>query len=201
MRRQLLNGARAVAVTAIALTGCYESDFPLDPAPRLEVDEAWLGTWRCLPFNADADEEPATLVAKRGADRRYDIGWHEGEKPPDRYQAFASAFGEARLLNVEEMKPDGPTAKWVFVRPTLLRPDVLQLQIVNDGALKGVEKSPAAVRGAIERQLSSATLFVDFCVCVRAKESGEAGPQGAVSLWRLPSPPRRREGWGGRVTE
>lgn len=165
-----------MALIAMALTGgCYESDVPLDPAPRLEVEEGWLGTWRCLPFNADADEHPATIVAKRAADRRYDIAWHEGEKPPDRYEAFASAVGEARLLNVQEVKADGGTGKWVFVRPTLFRPDVLQLQIVNEGALKDVEKSAPAVRAAIERQVSSATLFIDFCVCVRAKEGGEQG--------------------------
>ena len=174
MRRPLFVGARAMAVMAMALIGgCYESDVPLDPAPRLEVDTAWLGTWRCLPFNADADEHPATIVARRAADKRYAIAWHEGEKPPDRYDAFASAVGEARLLNVQEVKADGATGKWVFVRPTLLRPDVLQLQIVNEGALKDVEKSAPAVRAAIERQVASATLFIDFCACVRAKESGE----------------------------
>lgn len=177
MRRPLLDGARALAVIAMALTGgCYESDVPLDAAPRLEVDTAWLGTWRCLPFNADADEQPATIVAKGAADRRYDIAWQEGEKPPDRYDAFASAVGEARLLNVQEVKADGATGKWVFVRPTLLRPDVLQLQIVNEGALKDVERSAPAVRAAIERQAASATLFIDFCVCVRAKEGGGEAP-------------------------
>ena len=175
MRRPLLVGARAMAVVAMALVGgCYESDVPLDPEPRLEVDTAWLGPWRCLPFNADADERPATIVARRAADRRYDIAWHEGETPPDRYEAFASAVGEARLLNVREVKADGATGKWVFVRPTSLRPDVLQLQIVNEGALKGVDKSAPAVRAAIERQVSGPTLFIDFCVCVRAKEGGEA---------------------------
>ena len=177
MRRPLLDGVRVMAVIAMALTGgCYESDVPLDPAPRLEVDTAWLGTWRCLPFNDDADEHPATVVARRAADRRYDIAWHEGEKPPDRYDAFASAVGEARLLNVQEVKADGTTGKLVFVRPTLLRPDVLQLQIVNEGALKDVERAAPAVRAASERQVSSATLFIDFCVCVRAKESGEEAP-------------------------
>ena len=178
MRRPLHDGVRVMAVIAMALTGgCYESDVPLDPAPGLEVETAWLGTWRCLPFNADADEHPATIVAKRAADKRYDVTWHEGEKPPDRYEAFASAVGEARLLNVREVKADGATGKWVFLRPTLLRPDVLQLQIVNEGALKGVEGAAPAVRAAIERQVASATLFIDFCACVRAKESGEPAPE------------------------
>lgn len=167
---------RALAVFGAALlgAGCYESDVSLDPTPTLEVEEAWLGTWRCLPFNADADEDPVTVSVKRGAERRYDITWLESGKPPERYGAFASSVGDTRLLNVQEIKADGSAGKWVFMRPTLLRPNVLQAQIVDADALKGTEKTAPAVRQAIERQLASPALTVDFCVCVRAKDSGEA---------------------------
>jgi len=163
-----------MAVLAAALAaGCYESDVPLDPTPTLEVEEAWLGTWRCLPFNADADEDPVTVSVKRGSERRYDITWLESGKAPEHYGAFASAVGDTRLLNVQESKADG-SGKWVFMRPTLLRPNVLQAQIVDADALQGAEKTAPAVRRAIERQLASPALTVDFCVCVRAKDGGEA---------------------------
>ncbi len=175
MRRSLFYGARALAVIAAALLGgCYESDFPLDPAPGLELEEAWLGTWRCLPFNANADEDPVTVSVKRGPERRYDITWFETGKAPERYGAFASSVGDTRLLNVQEIKADGTAGKWVFLRPTLLRPNVIQAQIVDAEALKGTEKTAPAVRQAIERQLASPALTVDFCVCVRAKESSGA---------------------------
>jgi hypothetical protein len=164
-------GAAVIAVGMAA--GCYESDFPLDPAPRLEVDQAWLGTWRCLPFNADADEGPATVRVKRGPDRRYDVTWQEGGKEPDRYEGFTSAVRGTRFVNVRELKADGKTGQWVFVRPTLLRPNVLQVQVVDNDAMKGVEASAPAVRGAIEQKLSNPALSVDFCVCVRAKEPTE----------------------------
>jgi len=176
MRRSLFYGARAMAVIAAALLGgCYESDFPLDAAPALDVEEQWLGTWRCLPFNADADEDPVTVSVRRGAERRYDITWLESGKAPERYGAFASSVGDTRLLNVQEIKADGAGGKWVFLRPTLLRPNVLQAQIVDADALKGTEKTAPAVRQAIERQLASPALTVDFCVCVRAKEGSGAG--------------------------
>jgi hypothetical protein len=175
MRRSMFYGARALAVIAAALFGgCYESDFPLDPAPRLELEEAWLGTWRCLPFNADADEDPVTVSVKRGPERRYEITWLESGKAPERYGAFASSVGDTRLLNVQELKADGSVGKWVLMRPTLLRPSVLQAQIVDADALKETEKTAPAVRQAIERQLASPALTVDFCVCVRAKEESGA---------------------------
>jgi hypothetical protein len=160
-------------IAAALLGGCYESDFPLDAAPALDVEEQWLGTWRCLPFNADADEDPVTVSVRRGAERRYDITWLESGKAPERYGAFASSVGDTRLLNVQESKADG-SGKWVFLRPTLLRPNVLQAQIVDADALQRAEKTAPAVRQAIERQLASPALTVDFCVCVRAKDGGEA---------------------------
>jgi hypothetical protein len=170
MRRRLADMARAVAVVALALTGgCYESDVPLDPAPTLEVEEAWLGTWRCLPFEADADEEPGTLTIRRGPERRYDVGWQETGKAPDRYEAFASTVGGAPFFNLQEVKPTGERGKWVFLRATFLRPAVLQVQVVAADALEGVERSPSALRQAIERQLASPRLTMDFAVCVRAK--------------------------------
>jgi hypothetical protein len=168
--------ARATALIAAAMVGgCYESDVPLDPTPQIEVNEAWLGTWRCLPFNADADEQPATMSVQRAADRRYGVTWREGDGEPDHYEAFTSAVDGTQLVNLQERKANEAGGKWVFVRPTLLQPNVLQLQIVDEKALKGVEGTPAAVRQAIARQLSASGLTVDFCVCVRAKQAGEAG--------------------------
>jgi hypothetical protein len=163
-------GVAAAAVAIAMAPGCYESAFPLDPAPRLEVDEAWLGTWRCLPFNADADEDPATVRVKRGAERRYDITWQETGKDPERYEGFTSSVRGTRFMNLRELKAGGEAGQWVFLRPTLLRPNVLQVQVVDAKALDNVEKSPSSVRRAIERRLSSAALTVDFCVCVRAKD-------------------------------
>jgi hypothetical protein len=177
-RAAWFRGARAAAVFAAALAavGCYESDVPLDPAPTQEVEESWIGTWRCLPFEADADEEAATLTIRRGPERRYDVGWQETGKGPDRYEAFASAVGGAPFFNVQEIKPTGERGKWVFLRATLLRPAVLHVQVVADDALKGVERSPALLRQAIERQLSSERLTMDFALCVRSKDSAAAPP-------------------------
>jgi hypothetical protein len=161
----------AVAAVAIAMApGCYESDIPLDPAPTLEVDPALLGTWRCLPFNADADEEPATLRVKRGAERRYDITWQETGKEAERYEGFTSSVRGTPFVNLRERKEGGETSQWLFLRPTLLRPSVLQVQVVDKDALKGVEPAARALRRAIERKLPNAALTVDFCVCAREKE-------------------------------
>lgn len=173
----------AVAVLGAALIpGCYEADFPLDPAPRLEVEEAWLGTWRCLPFDADADEPPVTVSVKRAEDRRYDITWLESGKGPERYEAFASAVGGARFWNIRELKPTGEKGQWAYLRPRLLRANVAQLQVVDRDALKGVEASPATVRRALERRLSSPALTMDFCVCVGAKEvADDSGQAPSVS--------------------
>jgi hypothetical protein len=176
-RSAWFQGARTATVFAAVLaTGCYESDVPLDPAPTAEVDEAWLGTWRCLPFEADADEDPATLTIRRGPERRYDVAWQEAGKAPDRYEAFASTVGGAPFFNVQEVKPTGERGKWVFLRTALLRRAILHVQVVADDALKATEHSPSALRHSIERQIASERLTMDFAVCVRAKEPAAADP-------------------------
>jgi hypothetical protein len=58
---------------------------------------------------------------------------------------------------------------WVFARYALLQPNVLQVQVVSDKALSGVEASPAAVRRAIEGRRKDPGLFDDVFTCVRAK--------------------------------
>ena len=154
----------------VLLPACYESPVPLDSTPREELDEAWLGTWRCLPFNADADEQPATVVVERGAERHYAITWRESGKDPEHYEAFASSVRATPFWNMREVKATGEKGKWVFLRPALLRPSVLQVQIVDQDALKDVEPTGVALRRAIERPLTRPSLTVDFAVCVRARD-------------------------------
>ena len=50
-------------------SGCYESEFPLDADPLIDVNPALLGTWRCLPLDGEADEPPVTLTIARSAAR------------------------------------------------------------------------------------------------------------------------------------
>jgi hypothetical protein len=161
-------GLPALAVLLL-LPGCYESEVALDPSPQVAVDAAVIGSWRCLPLDGDLDEEPATLTVKSGSDRAYALEWREGTKAPDRYEAFASRVGASVLVNVQEIKTSGERGKWVYVRYTLLRPNVLQLQVVADDEMKGVERSRDAIRAAITARSERPALYQDFAVCARAK--------------------------------
>jgi hypothetical protein len=151
------------AVVAAATLGCYESDFPLDSAPVVPVEAALRGTWRCLPSNGDADEPPATMVVDVPSERTYGITWQESGSPAEHYDAYGSSVGLPRLLNVHEA-----SGKWVFVRYDLIRPSVLQLQVVQDGVADKTANTPA-LRTAIEALRTKPDLLADFCVCVRAK--------------------------------
>ena len=167
-------GAFALSV-ALALGGCYESEFALDDKPLVAIDRAVLGTWRCLPIDADADEQPATMVVAPAGPRTYAVTWREGEKPPDRYEVFASMLKGRRMVNIREIPESGAPRKWVFGHYTLPRPKVLHLQIVNEKAMSGVKKTRASVRQAIERKHGSAGFYTDLTVCARAKDAKAAG--------------------------
>lgn len=162
---------RVVALSlAVAAAGCYESDYPLDPEPLIDLNPAVLGTWRCLPINGDADEAPVTLtVARSSRARLYDVAWKEADDPADHYDAYASVIQGTTLMNVRERDERGPTGKWSFLRHALLRPNVLHLQVVADTAMAGVANTATAVRAAVERDKNAAAFYQDVAVCARTR--------------------------------
>jgi|SRR6185503_549206 len=140
-----------LAVGALALGGCYEFASPIDVAPRLALDPALLGTWRCLPSDPTPDATPANFVVAQARDRVYSIALQEKDEEPDRYEAHASEVGGRTVLNVRDLDPRAKAKPWSFARYTLLLPDVLRVQLVSDEVLKDVERSPGSLRAALER--------------------------------------------------
>lgn len=162
-------GAVVVLLAALA-SGCYESDFPLDPEPRHDVDPALIAVWRCLPMDAEPTEAAATLTITRGtAPRTFAAIWQDEGDTPDRYDGFASSLDGVVYLNVRERADGGREHPWFFMRPTLLRPNALHLQVVAEAAMSGVEKTPAAVRAALIRRRADTRLLTDGALCARAR--------------------------------
>lgn len=157
------------AALALAAAGCYQSDYPLDPEPLIDLNPAVLGVWRCLPLDGDAAEAAVTLTVTRSSRARvYDAVWQDDGDTPDRYEAYASVLQGTTLMNVRERDERGPTGKWTFLRHTLLRPNVLHLQVVADSGMTGVASTAAAVRAAVERERNRAAFYTDVAVCARA---------------------------------
>ena len=167
-----INWRRGVMAAALALgaNGCYQSVYPLDPEPLIDLNPAVLGVWRCLPLDGSPDEMPVTVTVTRSSRVRvYDAVWKEEGDTPDRYEAYASVLQGTTLLNVRERDDRGTTGKWTLMRHTLLRPNVLHLQVVSDKGMTGVASTATAVRAAVERERSSAAFYTDVAVCARTK--------------------------------
>lgn len=96
-----MNGAvrRAPALLLVPLlaTGCYESAIPIDARPEVELDVALLGVWRCLPFDASAGEEPATVTITRARERVYAVSFQEAGSDADLYEGYPSRLARRRL--------------------------------------------------------------------------------------------------------
>lgn len=160
----------AMILTAGLAAGCYESEVPLDPAPQVDADPALFGVWRCLPLDGDPAEAAATVTVNRGSQARtFAAVWEEPGDTPDRYEGFASAVDRVAYLNTRERRADGSLSPWFFLRPSLLRPNVLLLQVVDDAAMSGVPKTSAAVREALRRRRDDPGLLSDGALCARAR--------------------------------
>ncbi len=163
------HGVLVVSVAALT-AGCYQSDYPLDSDPLIDLNPGLLGTWRCLAIDGDADEAPVTFTLARSSRARvYDAAWKEDGDPPDHYDAYASVIQGTTLMNVRQRDERGPTGTWTFLRFTLMRPNVMHLQVVADKAMAGVANTATAVRAAVERERNAAAFYLDVAVCARAK--------------------------------
>lgn len=76
------------------------------------------------------------------------------------------------LLNLQELDPKTVPAerKWMFIRYTLLKPNILQVELVKDKAFRGIDPSPSAVREVVEKKIDGPELYQDFCLCTRVWE-------------------------------
>jgi hypothetical protein len=173
-------GARtATGVEYYAAIGCYNSEVPLDQAPQASIDRALVGAWRCLPFEAGADAEAATVTVGRETDLVYAITLQEGQKDAERYQAHASLLKGTTLLNVKDLDPRLPAKPWNLIRYSFLLPDVLQVQVVGEKLLGGVGASPVSLRQELERLSGRRDLFQELMVCVRVSQASKRVVDGA----------------------
>src|SRR5260221_10638007 len=126
--------SRAVVVTvcAVALVACY-SQSPLDPTPQVPIDTSLIGSWRCL--SPDPEQPVANLAFARlpDVDREYEITWQEKpEMEAETYRGSISLVRGLRFLNVRDPSIKG----WAFARYSLLRPNVLRLELMGEGPFK-----------------------------------------------------------------
>jgi len=156
----------AIGLSVCLSAGCYESAFPLDSGPQADLAAGLPGAWHCV--TSDRSDRDLTLTIVRARDRVYDVTSQEFGEEPDRYEAYASLVGGVPLVNLRDVKSS--SKPWVFLRYSLLQPKVLQIQVVDDNAMKAVGATPAAVRQAIERRIKDPALFSDVCTCVRMNE-------------------------------
>lgn len=157
-----------IAVVVLAFgslsAGCYEAAFPLDRAPQSDLPNSVAGSWRCLPADPDDTDEAITLTITRARDRVYDVTLQETNQDADRLEAHVSLVNTAPVINLKDLDPanDKP---WVFLRTTLLRPDVLAIQVLSENAVGNADASAAGVRKLIEQ--SQGKVFEEAAVCVR----------------------------------
>lgn len=155
----------------LGCAGCYESAFPIDAAPQADAEQALVGVWRCLSFDAKATERPATLTIARGAERRYAVTFQEDGSSAGSYEAYGSSIGGEVLFNVRDLS--GGSRPWVFIRRTLVRPNLLNIQVLSSDALTP-QDSPSALRKAVEQLRGKPGAFEDACACVRARAEDAA---------------------------
>jgi hypothetical protein len=166
-RLSLVAKSASVVTTLLLVTvfasGCYQSEFAVDPAPQADADANALGTWRCV--GPDKSDDAFTLTVERPNDRRYRVTMQESNKEVEAYEAYVSVVNGTHIVNVKN--PAEKHKPWVFARFTVLQSKALLVELVQERLLKGVAATPVALRTVIERELLNPALFDDPMVCIR----------------------------------
>lgn len=181
----------ALLLTMVCLNGCYNFAAPIDPTPTIALDPKLLGSWRCLNGDTKQDEPPATLMFTRARDNVYAARLDVPKEKPGLYEAFASRVKDQEFLSVRDL---GDQAKfpWYVVHYEFLKPNVLDLQLLDEDKVTEAERSAASLRPVLERHMGEPELFSDFVTCVRA--SDEASTTTVLDIGDL-APPLDVETW------
>jgi hypothetical protein len=146
--------------------GCFESSFPLDPSPQMELDSRVLGGWRCMFAEPDSHSVFA-LELKGGAGGQYQATTMVAGGDMGRYQVYASSVNGDPLVNVRSFQAGPDEKPWVYLRYELLGPTVLHVRALREAAVQGVEDSATAIRKAIDKAQDEA--YEDAFVCLRLR--------------------------------
>lgn len=156
-------GAVAVALLAASLPACL-SPVPLDPKPQADLDPRLVGGWRCLPPEADPDDEPINITVAPPRERVHAVTMAETGKEADAYEAHGSTLGGRTIVNVRDLS--GGEEPWDFVEYEFLRPNILRLRIALGDTSDDTKPTPAILR----ERLGKPGAFGDFAVCVPLKK-------------------------------
>jgi hypothetical protein len=150
----------------IALTGCYESSFPLDPEPQTEIDSRVLGGWRCMFAEPDSQRVFA-MELKSSGKGRYQATTMVAGGDLGRYQVHVSLVKGRPVVNVRSLQAEPGEKPWLLLRYDLLKPNILSVGAVRDQWLAGVPDSAAAVRKALEQASDEGEVYEDAFVCLK----------------------------------
>jgi hypothetical protein len=155
-----------VVTTAAAAAGCYDANAAIDASPLVPNDPHLIGTWRCV--GPATTENAFTITAANDTARTYAITFQATGEQPEHMHAFTSAVKGATFLNVRDS--GSGTSPWNIVRYVFLRPDVVEIRVVEETLFEKV--APTAVRATLERELNNPKLFDDRApmVCVSASK-------------------------------
>jgi hypothetical protein len=151
----------ATAVLVVALPGCLSST-PIAPGAPEPVDVGLLGTWRCV---SPDDEATSILVVTRKDPTTYSGTLAGEDENPSGFEAYLVGRGSARLANVKDTETTSDEA-WTLLRPTLYRPDLLYLEMLDHEKYKAHGKDLGAMLKDPRRR---DTLFGAFCTCVKVR--------------------------------
>lgn len=161
---QLIAFSAALGAVNVA---CYEAPFPIAEPGEVVLDDDVLAKWRCLPSDAGADVEAASMTVAPPVRGMHAITFKAAGEEAEDYEAHVSVVGGRKIVNVRGLR--GDVKKWTFMRYSILRKGVLHVEVLSDDAVPR-QSSPSGLRSTMEKLSKSGAGYEDVCTCVRVSE-------------------------------
>lgn len=154
----------AVLLLAGVACGCYEASAPLGPPGAVAIDQAVVGTWRCVPPPDEKSNDRAVLVVMPFDESQYFAEWTSEGDTPDRYRVYGARAGGQVLLNVHQVP--ATEGGWAFFRYRIDPAGALRLSMVSDEAVKGLDERAAL--DVIRSRAGDEAIYMPVSDCTRA---------------------------------
>jgi hypothetical protein len=156
MRRALRNAS--LALLALLLCGCpMTGKAPLGRVEDAFVDNALPGRWESM---RDEGGKEYFLEIYRFNDREYYLeGGPSSDNGVERMRALVTAIGEARFLNLQDLKGYRPEDSWLYLHYAVGADNVLTLRVLEEGLFLRENKAGRPLADFIRDHLDNGALL------------------------------------------
>jgi hypothetical protein len=150
-----------LALAALLMTGCLETEFSLGPRDQSVVDRAFCGDWMLSRMDQNGQTQNSQLVVRNIDDKVYYVEWADANKPADRTRmtAFVADVKGVSFAHLQNLGEDGVNSDKHIIFRFELDDEKLVIKELSDEFFKDKIHSNEELKELIEANLENVAIY------------------------------------------